>query len=882
MAESVRELIARIVIDGEKDFKDAMSQVNEQAKETQKNFDNLKKVTTPLGLALAGAAGFGLKMVDSSLKMNASLAQTAITVGSTTSEMRELALSTTNVTFGLQSVIDTLEILARAGVRGTENLQASANAFDALADATSYTAEAVAEMLIPAFKNMGVAIPQTSAELDAFTWLVKNTMVNLEDFAAAMDYAAVYGGDLNLTIEEMVAIMAALEDKGITGSAVTRLFRTAVTQAATGAVTLAEALNLTQGEIDAFKGTLSSATGITDKYAEAANKQYGIMDKLKQSWAELQLRIGTFLEPMQGMLIGMLAVGSALVALPMIIPKVITAIRALSVAMRILSTAGGVLGVVGVVAALGIGLYDLIRKGKDWTESVNNWTDALDSANERLARLEEQGRGASEEADTLRLMIDDLTESLEKYSEVGDDNAVTAYNLADAMDKLTDATQEYYGLKAFEKGDFSALENMSWKEQIYALGQYEAATADAADTTLDLLNGIEQQIKSMDDLSEAYTDAAGNAEILSMIEAELNSRMQETAQTTYDDAIKALEDYYGIQEEESKSLLEIYSDEVDAQKDALNQQLKDVRDSIRDELDEYNDAYNEKVRLFDEETDARVKALQDQLDALNDTQDEISRQREDEDDAKTEAELRAAVDAAWNRKDRAKAEEDLAKFLEERSRKLEDRELDDQRDALSDQIKEVQDSANDQKRLWEQEYNNFNQVKNAELRSAESTIQAELDSLENAVDDYQIILQKKYNWAVKNQEKIRDSAIANIKAEVQAQLNAWSALASATPSFNAPFNISTGTAGAGLGLGASVRGYAHGGPIIEDTLLVGMKSGVYAKAHAGETVTPKGGGNVTINVNGGVYSQDSDRKALAKEIGRELYRQRQMNGNYGS
>ncbi len=858
----VFSLVGKIVLEGQEKLKSDLKALNEEAKETQKTFDDIKKVTTPLGIAMAAAGAAGLKMVDSSLKMNAQLAQTAITVGSTTDEMRELVLSTTNVTFGLQSVIDTLEILARAGVRGVDNLQASANAFDALADATGYTAEAVAEMLIPAFKNLGVAIPTTSTELDAFTYLVKNTMVNLEDFAAAMDYAAVYGGDLNLTIEEMVAIMAALEEKGITGSAVTRLFRTAVTQAATGAVTLSEALGLTQDEIDGFKGKLGDATGITDKYAAAANKQFGIMDKLKQMWAEFQLRIGTFLEPMQGMLIGMVALGGALVALPMIIPKVITAIRALSIAMRSLSLVGGALGLVGVIAAIGIGLYDLIRRGKDWTESVNNWTDALDSANDRLATLEEQGKGASEEAENLNMMIDDLTDALKRYSEVGDDNVVTQYNLSDAIDKLSDSMTRFHDWQKIAEGDLSNFEAKTFND-MFALVHLDATMADNADTVLDLLSGVEDQIKAMDDLSEAYTAAAGDAQILSMIESELNRRMQETAETTYDEAIESLQDYYGIAEEEEKSLLEMYEAEVSARQKSLNDQLRSVRDNTNDVISEYQREYNERVKLLDAETDATVKALQDQLDALDDAAKESSFE-----DEKTRIEQELAE--AWTRKDKERLEKELADLLADHEREV-------LRDSLTDQIRDVQDAAEDKKREWQEELDANIANQEAILSNAEATINAELAMLENAVDIKKDLLRQEYEAAAAMQQDILDATLSRINQEVQAQINAWNTLASVA---SIPPMASSGTAGAGLGLGGSIRPYSTGGPILEPTLLYGLRS-QKPYAIAGESgpeyVSPGGGGD--INITGTFYIRE---EADISKVARELHRLRLRKGNMGS
>lgn len=272
------------------------------------------------GLKIAGAAftalgAAGLKLAADARKLNADLATTGLTLGATVGEMRDLALATTNVTFPLESVAATFDILARAGVKTKDEMQAAATAFDTLADATGSSAEEVAGILIPAFKAFGEELPLTVGELDKFTWLAKTTTVNLSDFGGILAYLAPEMDNLGVSMDDTIAIMAALEAKGLTGSAATRVFRTAVTEAATGEVTLSEALGLTSAEVDIQRTAMEAATGITDEYAAAANEQYGVMDKLKQSFSEMTLRVGSMLTPFEPLLGVMTAAGPAMMFL---------------------------------------------------------------------------------------------------------------------------------------------------------------------------------------------------------------------------------------------------------------------------------------------------------------------------------------------------------------------------------------------------------------------------------------------------------------------------------------------------------------------------------------------------------------------------------------
>lgn len=305
---NVFELFGQLKLEG-------ASTVKKELSETEAHAKKVKDAMKLMGVAFTAVGAAGLKLVSSARKINAELGQTALTLNISTKEMRDLALATTDVSFPLESVKNTFELLARAGIRNTEEMRKSSKAFDALADATGSSAEVVAEILIPALKAMGVELPTTSAELDKFTWLTKNTTTELADFGSVMDYVAIYGEELNVSLEDMIAIMAVLESQGKGGATATRIFRTAVTQAASGTLSLNEALGVTQEEINHFRQEMEGAVGITDKYAEVANEQFGIMDKLKQKFSELTLVTGSFLTPLEPILAAMTALGPAMIVL---------------------------------------------------------------------------------------------------------------------------------------------------------------------------------------------------------------------------------------------------------------------------------------------------------------------------------------------------------------------------------------------------------------------------------------------------------------------------------------------------------------------------------------------------------------------------------------
>ena len=257
---------------------------------------------TALGVA-------GLKLVADARKMNAELGVTALNLGITTKEMRDLALAVTNVTFPLGEVTKTFDLLARAGVKDQQVLKDTALAFDTLGDAIGVPASQVTEKLIPTMKTFNLSAEEMAGKTDSLTYLFRNTTVSLDDFNRMVGYATPDLVAMGLTTEDMIAILAELEEQGYSGEVMTREFRKAVTSATKEQIPLNEALGISTETIGAYKEELKGAEGITQEYANVANEQYGIMDKIKQKWSELALVAGSFLTPLEPILGAMTALG---------------------------------------------------------------------------------------------------------------------------------------------------------------------------------------------------------------------------------------------------------------------------------------------------------------------------------------------------------------------------------------------------------------------------------------------------------------------------------------------------------------------------------------------------------------------------------------------
>ena len=293
-------------------------------------YDIVAKDKTAVGLDSAGArarqigkvagaamTGVGVGMIaltDSSKKTNAVIMQTSLQLGTSAEEMRELTLATANVTFPIEEVTASFDLLTRAGMTNKDEIATTATAFDTLGDAIGMNASEVTDIMIPAFNAFGLELADAGDYTDIFTHLSRNTTVELADFSSMVNYLAADLGTMDLTMQDSVAVMEALADKGIKGSAATREFRTAVSGADGDVDLFYDALGLTKDEVGEYSDKISDSTGITDDFAEAANTQYGVMDDVKHGLSELTLKYGSMLEPLDAMGPAMSAMGPIMMA----------------------------------------------------------------------------------------------------------------------------------------------------------------------------------------------------------------------------------------------------------------------------------------------------------------------------------------------------------------------------------------------------------------------------------------------------------------------------------------------------------------------------------------------------------------------------------------
>lgn len=306
---NIFELFGEISLPGMKQAKQELSGLEKHTQQVQKGMRIMGAAFTAVGVA-------GLAVVQSTKKINAQLSVTAASLGITTKEMRDLTLETTNVTFPIKEVTASFDLLARAGIRDTEVLQATATAFDTLGDALSMSASQVTEVMVPAMKTFRLSAEEVASKTDMMTFMVRNSTISLEDFNTMVGYTTQEMVDAGLTIDDMAAAMMYMSDQGVEpGKVMLREWNAAVVQSQKEGIALTEALGMTSAELETYKGELAGATGLTQELADLQNKQFTIMDKLRHQWSKVTLAASGFLEPLEPILAGMTAMGPLMMML---------------------------------------------------------------------------------------------------------------------------------------------------------------------------------------------------------------------------------------------------------------------------------------------------------------------------------------------------------------------------------------------------------------------------------------------------------------------------------------------------------------------------------------------------------------------------------------
>lgn len=190
-----------------------------------------------------------------------------------------------------------------------------------------------------------------------------------------------------------------------------------------------------------------------------------------------------------------------------------------------------------------------------------------------------------------------------------------------------------------------------------------------------------------------------------------SKKLQKYAANAYKTAGMSANDYMSTATSFAASLInsfkdtssEITEEMADEMIEGLDRQVDAFEEATDKQISLINKQYMENMKLIDEEEYRRLKAVDDQIAAIEaqeKAEEDAIKRREQ---AEKKAELQRIVDTAANAESRARAEENLAKYVQEiaederkQARKNQIAELKDQKDAIKDEADLKRDALKEQ------------------------------------------------------------------------------------------------------------------------------------------------------------------------------------------
>lgn len=303
-------------------------------------------VAASAGLAAAGAAM--QQVLDKSADMRETLGRAAVSAGMTRDEIQNLATDVSDATFPIEDAVATVDLLTQAGIESEERIRELSTSFDTLADATGATAEEVTDAVIPAIRLLEGDLSNADEHMDTFAFVARNTTMSVSDFASVINRVGPQMREMGLSINETAALLATMEDQGLTGTQAMRELRQGMREADGDMDALLETLDLSTDALNENRQAVAEAEGTTREHADAANESLTAMDELRNSWQEATLQAGKMLEPvnaaapaLQGL--GMAGMFLSTVNLGAVVPSISAVMASLAPILPILLAAAGII-----------------------------------------------------------------------------------------------------------------------------------------------------------------------------------------------------------------------------------------------------------------------------------------------------------------------------------------------------------------------------------------------------------------------------------------------------------------------------------------------------------------------------------------------------------
>ena len=203
----------------------------------------------------------------------------------------------------------------------------------------------------------------------------------------------------------------------------------------------------------------------------------------------------------------------------------------------------------------------------------------------------------------------------------------------------------------------------------------------------------------------------------------------------YDNTIKKLREEYGVTESLTKSKMDLARDLSEANKRALDEQLRKSREAHNEAISQLNERYSVTIRLLDLESGGMLSQLQDQIDAIDKQTSVEDRGIRERERTSRLAELQRVADSAKTSDEAMRAYKDRDDYILQinRERLLEQRS--DEKDTLRVEMDRIRTWVQAEKDRLATELKDNIETKNAIMKAFELDTEVEKMALDTALTE---------------------------------------------------------------------------------------------------------------------------------------------------
>lgn len=166
------------------------------------------------------------------------------------------------------------------------------------------------------------------------------------------------------------------------------------------------------------------------------------------------------------------------------------------------------------------------------------------------------------------------------------------------------------------------------------------------------------------------------------------------------------------------ALKEKYQEQYKKEEETINKEIEKLENWKEESLNRINKVYDEKIRRIEESSKAQIQAIEAEIKAIDEAEKARDRDKQDQEELKKINNLKSSIEFEHNDFNKKELQKELDRVIKDREERLRKQDVEDRKEKLQQQIKDIQESTVKEKEILtkqkEDEIKRINKVYNHE------------------------------------------------------------------------------------------------------------------------------------------------------------------------